>query len=187
MIPAAILAGGLARRMDGADKSQIRIDGRTVLERVLTVLAPHCDPIAMVGRETAPAPLIALPDAAPGHEGPLAGILAALRWSPGPWIMIVPCDVPFLPNDLVPRLLAAREGVDLVTARSGGRDHPTVALWRSDLAVRLALAFAGGMRSIRGFTGGIDAALVDFATAERDPFLNLNRPDDVRAAAGDLP
>ncbi|TJV23875.1 MAG: molybdenum cofactor guanylyltransferase MobA, partial [Mesorhizobium sp.] len=38
-----VLAGGLARRMGGGDKSMRRIDGLTILERVLERLSPQCD------------------------------------------------------------------------------------------------------------------------------------------------
>lgn len=182
-IPAAILAGGAARRMGGIDKARIRIGDSSVLERTLRVLRPHCDPIALVGRDDAPETLIALSDPVGGREGPLAGILSALNWAPDPWIMIVPCDTPFLPSDLVPRLLSERAGVDLVRTESLGRDHPTVALWRRELKIPLAEAFAGGTRSIRAFTRNVKSALVSFDAGSYDPFMNLNRPADVAAAA----
>src|SRR5262245_1821880 len=37
-----VLAGGLARRMGGGDKTRIRIGGTTILERVLTRFKPQC-------------------------------------------------------------------------------------------------------------------------------------------------
>ena len=37
-----VLAGGLARRLGGADKARIRIGGLTILERVLQRLRPQC-------------------------------------------------------------------------------------------------------------------------------------------------
>jgi molybdopterin-guanine dinucleotide biosynthesis protein A len=182
-IPAAILAGGAARRMGGVDKAAIVVGGKSILERTLSVLHSHCDPIALIGRPSAPAPLIARPDPVAGREGPLSGILAALDWAPHPWIMIVPCDTPFLPADLVPRLWAERAGVDLVRTESLGCDHPTVALWRRDLRVPLAEAFSGGTRAIRDFTRTVKSTLVSFDADRYDPFMNLNSPADVEAAA----
>ncbi|TIP67018.1 MAG: molybdenum cofactor guanylyltransferase MobA, partial [Mesorhizobium sp.] len=38
-----VLAGGLARRMGGGDKSMRRIDGLTILDRVLERLGRQCD------------------------------------------------------------------------------------------------------------------------------------------------
>src|SRR6266436_5248346 len=37
-----VLAGGLARRMGGGDKTRIRIGGKTILERVLARFEPQC-------------------------------------------------------------------------------------------------------------------------------------------------
>ena len=45
-----LLAGGLARRMGGGDKPMKTIGGRTILERVITRLAPQCDGVISVVR-----------------------------------------------------------------------------------------------------------------------------------------
>ena len=37
-----VLAGGLARRMGGGDKTRIRIGGKSILERVLARFKPQC-------------------------------------------------------------------------------------------------------------------------------------------------
>ncbi|TIV21519.1 MAG: molybdenum cofactor guanylyltransferase MobA, partial [Mesorhizobium sp.] len=71
----------------------------------------------------------------PGYAGPLAGILAGLEWAAKQttcrWLMSAASDTPFFPDDLVERLAAAtrdRPGV-IAVASSGGRWHPTFALW----------------------------------------------------------
>lgn len=171
--------------MGGADKAALTVGGRAILARVIDALGPHCAAIALVGRARAPDPLVPLADAAPGHEGPLSGILAALRWSPTPWIVTAPCDTPFLPEDLVPRLAAAaRAAPEALVIRTAtlDQDHPTVALWHRDLAPQLATAFDGGTRSIRAFTSGLPCALATWLPGDRDPFMNVNRPDDLALA-----
>ncbi len=49
---------------------------------------------------------------------------------------------PFVPADLVPRLLAAvtDEGADVASAASGGRAHPVFGLWPTALAGKLGQA-----------------------------------------------
>jgi molybdopterin-guanine dinucleotide biosynthesis protein A len=173
--------------MGGVDKAHLTIQGKTILDRVVAVLMPHCSPIALVGRDFAPAPLVALPDPAldgqEARQGPLAGILAALLRAPGDYVMIVPCDTPFLPDDLVPRLWqAARPDVGVVTAATGQWDHPTIALWRTDLAPVLSAAFDAGTRSIRAFTKTIPHALVHWQEGGLDPFTNVNTPQDLADA-----
>jgi molybdopterin-guanine dinucleotide biosynthesis protein A len=47
-----------------------------------------------------------LPDPHPGHRGPLGGVLSGLRYfAPRRgWLLVVPCDAPFLPPDLAKRV-----------------------------------------------------------------------------------
>ncbi len=182
----AILAGGMGRRMGGADKAAMIVGGHPILARVLRVLSPHCDPIALVGRTDVPEgltfPFITIPDAVSGHEGPLSGILAALRWAQSEFVVIAPCDTPFLPMDLVPRLVAAAKNVSVVMTATGQQDHPTVSLWRTSLAVPLSEAFSCGTRSIRAYTRTLPTAMVSWHGAGYDPFLNINRPEDLALA-----
>jgi molybdopterin-guanine dinucleotide biosynthesis protein A len=172
--------------MGGIDKAEMLVGGHPILARVLRVLTPHCDPIALVGRTSVPEgltyPFALIPDAVSGQEGPLAGILAALRWAKDDHVMIVPCDAPFLPMDLVPRLLAAAKNVGVVMTATGQQDHPTVSLWRTDLAVSLSESFSCGTRSIRAFTRQVPTAMVSWHGAGYDPFLNINRPEDLALA-----
>ena len=44
------------------------------------------------------------PDALPDYPGPLAGFLAGLERCETPYLVVVPCDTPLFPEDLVERL-----------------------------------------------------------------------------------
>jgi molybdopterin-guanine dinucleotide biosynthesis protein A len=189
-----VLAGGLARRMGGGDKARIRIAGRTILERVLARLTPQCSPV-IINANGDPArfsdaglPVVA--DSVPDFAGPLAGILAGLDWAAthAPQIadvVSVPGDCPFLPHDLVARLLAVRAnaGTPLACAQSGDWRHPVVAVWpvalREDL--RRALT-AEGMRKIEVWTARHGVAIAAWPDAPFDPFFNVNTPADAAAA-----
>ncbi|MGH6727650.1 MAG: molybdenum cofactor guanylyltransferase MobA, partial [Pseudolabrys sp.] len=145
-----VLAGGLARRMGGGDKALIEIGGVTILDRVLATLSAQCTGV-VINANGDPARFAdtgcpVIPDNLPDHPGPLAGILAGLDWlaaqdSGVEWIVSVPGDCPFLPDDLVEKLHAARRklgaGVPLACARSGQWSHPVVGLW--PLALREVL------------------------------------------------
>ena len=117
-IPGVLLAGGLARRMGGGDKPMRRIAGRTILDRVITRLAPQCDGLILNANgdpaRFAQSGLPVIADSVADFPGPLAGILAGLDWMaanrPGvDWILSAAGDCPFLPRDLVPRLDQATE------------------------------------------------------------------------------
>lgn len=192
-IAGVILAGGLARRMGGGDKSLLELDGQPMLARVVARLKPQVGTLALNANGD-PArfahyrlPVIA--DATQRRDGPLAGILAGLAWAaaqPGVRALVtVSCDTPFLPLDLVPRLAA--EGAVVSVAASGGRLHPTAALWPLQIAPQLAAALAEGRRKAMAFVEAAGARPVSFAVlgtaaAPIDPFFNANTPEDLDAA-----
>jgi molybdenum cofactor guanylyltransferase len=191
-----VLAGGLARRMGGGDKAKIEIGGVTILDRVLATLSAQCLGIVINANgdpeRFADTGLPVIPDNLPGHPGPLAGILAGLDWlaeqdNGVEWLLSVPGDCPFLPDDLVERLHQARRkigaGVPLACARSGEWRHPVVGLWplalRDDLRRALTVE---GLRKIEVWTARHGVAVADWPDQPVDPFFNVNAPEDAARA-----
>jgi molybdopterin-guanine dinucleotide biosynthesis protein A len=187
----AILAGGLARRLGGGDKSLRTVGSRTVLARLIDRLAPQVSQLILNANdnpqrfEALGLPVVA--DGLPGHPGPLAGVLAALEWTalaaPGiEWVVSAPGDAPFLPRDMVLRLQAARlrDGATFACAASQGRTHPVVALWPVSLRDELRRAVADdGIRKVDVFTRRYPCSVVDWSTDPVDPFFNVNTPEDL--------
>lgn len=189
-----LLAGGMARRMGGGDKCLRLLGGQTLLARAAgrlhgqvsrLLLNANGDP----GRFAAYGlPVVA--DPVPGFAGPLAGVLAGLDWAAeqvpeAAWVASVPTDAPLFPLDLVARLreAASRGEADLACAASGGRRHPVFGLWRVTLRTALREALAGrGLRRVEAFVDEHRAAVAEWPAAPVDPFLNLNRPEDLAAA-----
>jgi molybdopterin-guanine dinucleotide biosynthesis protein A len=102
----------------------------------------------------------------------------------------VPGDCPFLPDDLVERLHAARraEGVPLACARSGEWRHPVVALWPVALREDLRKALVEeDLRKIEVWTARHGVAIADWSPVPVDPFLNVNTPEDVARAEAMIP
>jgi molybdopterin-guanine dinucleotide biosynthesis protein A len=125
-------------------------------------------------------------DSVPDFAGPLAGILAGLDYLAAQnngieWLLSVPGDCPFLPDDLVERLHAARRkmgaGVPLACARSGDWRHPVVGLWplalREDLRKALMVE---GLHKIEIWTARHGVAIADWPDQPVDPFFNVNTP-----------
>lgn len=190
-----VLAGGLARRMGGGDKPLRLLGGRPMLDHALARLTPQVAAVVLNANgdpaRFATYRLPVIPDGLPDHPGPLAGILAALDWAAGhrpdlPWVVSVPGDSPFIPDDLVARLHAAREaaGVPLACARSGGQAHPPVGLWPVALRDDLRAALTGGERKIDRWTARHGCAHADWRDRPIDPFFNANAPEDLAAAEG---
>ena len=191
-----VLAGGLARRMGGGDKVRIEIGGVTIIDRVLACLSAQCTGIIINANgdpeRFADTGVPVIPDNVPDYPGPLAGILAGLDWLAAQnngveWIVSVPGDCPFLPDDLVEKLHAARRrqgtGVALACARSGQWRHPVVGLWPLALRADLRKALVEeGLRKIEVWTGRHGAAIADWPDQPIDPFFNVNTPEDAERA-----
>ncbi len=189
-----LLAGGLGRRMGGADKPLRKIGGRTLLARVAERLAPQCEALIVNANgdpeRFATLGLPVVPDTIEGFAGPLAGILTALEWvrehrPDCAWIVSVPTDSPFLPRDLVARLhdarLLARQ--PLASARSGEQVHPVVGLWPVALADTLRHALVvEDRRAVGRWVAQTGAGEAIWPTEPYDPFFNANRPEDLAAA-----
>ncbi len=190
----AILAGGLARRMGGGDKTLRPIGGRTILAHVVERMRPQCTALVVNANgdpaRFAPYGLPVIADSVPDFAGPLAGILAALDHAAAHHpaatdVVTAAGDTPFLPRDLVAQLLSGRkaEEADLACAASAGRTHPVVGLWpvaiREDL--RRALV-SEGERKIDRFTSRYRVAVVSWPGKPVDPFFNANVPADLDEA-----
>jgi len=197
-----ILAGGRATRMGGGDKTLLRLGDTTLLGRVIGRIGPQVAALA-INANGAPARfagagLPVLADPVPDRPGPLAGILAALDWAAGQGadrVVTVPGDTPFLPGDLVARLVAASDGRAPVLAATPGagqetrsmRDglvrHPACGLWPVVLRDDLRAALGRGARKVAAWADRHDARVAVFDTGARvDPFFNVNTPDDLRRA-----
>jgi len=105
---AIILAGGEGRRAGGADKGLLLHRGAPLIEHVIATIAPQVDDIIIsanrnieryrsYGHEV-------IRDNADIHQGPLSGMLACLPVCRHERVLVVPCDMPNLPDDLVDRL-----------------------------------------------------------------------------------
>jgi molybdopterin-guanine dinucleotide biosynthesis protein A len=189
-----ILAGGLARRMGGGDKALVELAGRPLLAHAIERLAPQVDRI-VINANGDPArldsfrlPVVA--DSVEGFAGPLAGVLTGLEWAAAnapecAWVASVAVDAPFFPADLVARFVAAveAEGADMACAASNGRAHPVFGLWPVRLAGDLRRALVEqDVRKVDAWTARYSLAEAVFPAPVVDPFLNINRPEDLAAA-----
>jgi molybdenum cofactor guanylyltransferase len=189
-----LLAGGLARRMGGGDKCLRLLGGETMLARVIRVMRPQASRLVLnANGDPARFAAFGLPvigDVIAGHPGPLAGVLSGMAWARQnapdiAWLVTAPTDSPFLPADLVGRLLdaAVEQGAELACAASGGRTHPVIGAWRIDLADALRAAVVeNNVRKIDAWTAGYKLAVVEWPCRPVDPFFNANDPAEMAEA-----
>lgn len=187
----AILAGGAGRRI-GGDKPHRLLGEARLLDRALTTARATAAPVILVVRDPGQvdgfAGTVVLD--APGIEGPLAGLLSALAWAGeagADRVLTLPCDMPFLPDDLLMRLERALTGeLGAAVAASGGRLHPVCALWRTAAMPTLVRRAGEGRLSLRGLGEAVGCAVVDWAVDGGDPFININTAGDLATAEAAL-
>lgn len=182
-VTGVILAGGRGSRMGGVDKGLVPFAGRPLVEWVIAALAPQVDRLLISANRSLAAYRAyghaVVTDLEPGYQGPLAGMLSAMRAADEGWILTLPCDGPLAPPDLRARLADAltAQRSEIAVATDGRRTQFVHALLPVSLAPSLERFLASGERRSADWYAGHRVALVDFGDqAER--FVNLNAPDE---------
>ena len=181
-----MLAGGRGARF-GGEKALAPFRGRPLIAWSLDALAPHAAVLGVGGPAALAAEfgLAAVVDPPGAPAGALAGVLAGLAWAADNGCALLataPCDTPFLPADMVPRLAAALGDAPVVAARAA-RVHALCALWRVEAAAPLAaLVREGKQLSMQALIERLGGGYAD--CPDEAAFANLNTPEELAAAEG---
>ena len=186
-----ILAGGRSRRMGVASKALAELNGVPLIRHVVERLQPQVSSLIVSVDEVNPAfeamGFIQAVDPRPGQQGPLGGLLAALEvvHEDHEWLLLTPCDAPFLPTELGERLhqLAAASGLPGCMVRYEGELQPTFSLWHRRLLPELRHAVSDeGLGGFKQFLGRVCLSILDWEAASVPPFFNVNTPQDLARA-----
>ena len=186
MIFGLVLAGGRSSRF-GREKAVELFQGKPMIAWVAGALAQGTvrqaisAPLASASAAfAAKCGLPILPDIEPAPAGPLAGVVAGLRWAAAngaTWLVTSPCDTPLMPLDLVARLTEVRASGGAVVRTAEGV-QPLCALWPvSALAELEILKEHPPIRRVLQALGAVEV-MFDDPTA----FANLNTLQDFKAA-----
>jgi len=167
----------------GSTKALIDIDGRLMADRVLDAArALGADPVVVLGGD--PVELSALsapivPDRYPG-EGPVAGVLAALRHFEGiaDRILVLPCDLAEVDESTLYPLVEAEagDGFSQVWVAAADRLEPMCAIWSIRSASRIQELFDAGERALHSVIGELPHVAV---TVNAAGLININTPDQL--------
>ncbi|MBI3829432.1 MAG: molybdenum cofactor guanylyltransferase [Planctomycetes bacterium] len=191
----AILAGGRSRRMEGQDKTRMLRDGRRVLERLAGILRGACGGCVLVAREEQRAELEALDlgevygDLFP-DRGPLGGLYTVLEETEDD-VFLVACDLPFLEQDLVEKILREYDSqvpkVFALVPRSPDPDQapdpwrvePLCAIWSRHCKRPAYIALEAQELSLTQFAHGIHARFLDLSAQEAQQLRNINTMNEL--------
>lgn len=180
-ITLGLLAGGQGLRMGGQDKGLLNLGEHSLVDHVLQRCAPQTSQVLInANRNIEQYQAFGYPviqDQRTDFAGPLAGAVALLEAVKTPWLLVVPCDTPDLPETLAERLYLRAQQTDaqIVMAHDGTQDHPVVALIKKELAPMLKHCLEQGQRKIVKCYRQHRLEEADFSDTP-DAFMNLNSP-----------
>lgn len=175
----AILAGGASSRM-GRDKALIEIDGTPMVRIAATALADAGAARVFVVGGDAPAieaaGLAWVADDYPG-EGPLGGVITALRAATAPVVVVLATDHVAAAAPAVTSVAGALGSADVAVPVSDGRAQTLHAAWRRSALPTLEAVFDSGARSVRAALDRLDVVQL----LDGDPcwFADADTPDDL--------
>lgn len=185
-ITGVVLAGGKARRMGGQDKGLLPLAGKALIAHVLERLTPQVKQVAInANRNQARYAEFGVPvfgDQLDDFQGPLAGMAAALEQADTELVVLLPCDSPLVPPDLVARLLRAmyEQQAEIAVAHDGRRMQPVWVLLRRELLPSLQQTLADGERKVDRWYAGHRTVTVDLSDCP-PAFANANTPEELGA------
>ena len=190
-IAAAILAGGRARRLGGANKAALDVGGARIIDHQLAAIRELTGTVFMVAPDAERYAGLHLPVVADlvAGAGALGGIYTAIVASPCERTLVLACDMPFVSSVLLRRLASARDA-DLVIPRTARGYEPLCAVYAKSCAAPIRARIDRGELEARVVPPGIGVEEIgpeDLATYDPDGllFVNVNTPHDY-ARARDL-
>lgn len=168
----------------GRDKARLRLAGSSLVERAAERLREATAEVLVADRGRGLLPGGASVPDGPG-AGPAAGILGAAGARPGRDLLVLACDLPYVPAALL-RCLSGPVAGDALVPRWRRGIEPLCALYRPPALAALAAAASAGRFALHSLlrSGDLDvrylegSELAAFGSADH-LFVNLNRPEDL--------
>ena len=187
---AVILTGGRSSRMGGGIKSLKKFNNKYIFDRIFENLQTQVDKVIINSNDSenlfVKYNVEVIKDSLEGFLGPLAGLHATLEWlnKNAPyinWLVTVPGDTPFIPKNLVEKLLdkVKNSNHKIVLARSNGKTHPIIGIWHSNLLESLKNSLDSGNRKIMDWASQHSLEYVEFTNSKYDHFFNINCNEDL--------
>jgi molybdopterin-guanine dinucleotide biosynthesis protein A len=187
-----VLAGGEGKRV-GAFKALLSLGGQPLIVRPVEVLRAVSDEVliaygprehgARLDRVVEDAQLV-------GDDGlgPLGGLERGARAARGEWLLVAPCDAPFLSTDLYRVLLRRAQTSDGCILRREDRDNLLIAAYRrAGLLQASELALEEGERAVQSLLPHLRLARLTETDLVGVPYglestLDIDTPEDLARA-----
>jgi molybdopterin-guanine dinucleotide biosynthesis protein A len=171
----------------GTDKALLEVADRPLVRVAVDAFwAAGAAEVMTVGGDLVGLAALGL-DARPDHhpdEGPLGGLITALRLASNDLVGVLACDMPAVAGPVVRALVDALDGApeaDGAVAVIDGRLQAITAVYRRQVLGPLEAAFASGERAVRRAIGALE--IVGVEGLDADALADVDRPDDLRRYA----
>jgi molybdopterin-guanine dinucleotide biosynthesis protein A len=174
-----ILAGGEGKRVGGVDKGLIEYKNKPLIEHVIDATSPQVDDLVIsanrnIERYKKYTDKV-ISDRCEQYLGPLAGIDVALPHCIHQRILIVPCDTPFLPHDIIEHFLAKRNDADLYIAETKNKLQPVMLIHKT-LHDSISRSLDNNELRLMFWAKAHQPEIITFSDSR--PFKSFNHTDD---------
>ncbi|SET27277.1 molybdenum cofactor guanylyltransferase [Natronincola peptidivorans] len=185
-VSAVVLAGGGSTRM-GQNKALLQLGDKTMIERIIEGLKPLFNEIIVITNHPEEYPMIkdilfVKDEMKLEEKNSLVGIYTGLLAAKNPYAFIVPCDMPFLDQNLIQHMLQQLEGEDIVIPFIEGHYQPLHAIYGKGCIEPIKELLEKRRYKITSFFGQVKIKTIDEETIMRFSkdmkcFLNVNTYD----------
>ena len=186
-----VLAGGKSQRF-GEDKSQVKLDGKLLIDFILSEIVDEFKEILIVTNNQIAfqksKKISTIKDFKKG-QGPLGGVLSAMKWakeknSDYKWISTFPVDTPFFKKEILKKFLSEIniEESKLFFIKSNKTRHNIFGMWSIDLMKKLEEDLNKGHKKVETWANSIGVKIINMEFMYEDPFFNINTKDDLEIA-----
>lgn len=182
-IEAFVLAGGKSSRM-GEDKGLISFQGRPMIAHVLETLEKTGLPVKIVANDKTYKQFgyTVVPDLVQ-EKGPLGGLLTAYQNTRADQILLVSCDMPFIQEELVLKLVEEAGSQNIVVYQDEGRIYPLPGIYPVSLKEEVKKGIAAQRLKMQDFISENRHTLVPSGDEKNALFFrNINTPKDLKEA-----
>ncbi|MFY4777024.1 molybdenum cofactor guanylyltransferase [Metabacillus sp. RGM 3146] len=176
-----VLAGGQSRRF-GEHKALALYNGASFLDHSIEALSCHTDFITIVShpdfiesiKDKYQANVILDLEEYKG-QGPLAGILSAMKSNLADWYLVVPCDTPLLKEQMIGTLKDSIEKeMQAIVPVSDEKLQPLIAAYSRSVKPVIEKLLKEDKRSMRDLLNEVKTFYLEEKTFDESAFLNIN-------------
>ncbi len=179
----AILSGGKSSRMGYEDKGLMKFNGLSVLSRIIKISCKYSNDVFIIANNNKEYyeklhPYI-YSDILDNYQGPLSGIYTALSKCKNKYVIILPCDGPFISEGYFEKFISYSTEQHILVAKTGDRLQPVYARISGSLKENLNIFLETGERKIDKWYTACGYKEILFQKDD-EMFININSKDDIK-------